>query len=56
MTKIYYPKTNYYMVTSKKNNHNLLINAENIYHAISLALSYPIFINHSTIDFKVKRS
>lgn len=55
MTKIYYPKTRYYMIVSKKNNNHLHTNAESIYHAISIALSQPMFINHTTIDFKVKK-
>ena len=56
MTKIYYPKTRYYLVESKLNKQNLMINAESIYHAVNIALSYPIFENHRTIDFKIKKS
>jgi|TARA_R110000868_G_scaffold104671_2_gene288540 hypothetical protein len=56
MTKIIYPKTRYYLVESKLNKQNLMINAESIYHAVNIALSYPIFENHKTIDFKIKKS
>jgi hypothetical protein len=56
MTKIYYPKTRYYLVECKLNKQNLMINAESIYHAVNLALSYPIFENHRTIDFIIKKS
>ena len=56
MTKIYYPKTKYYLVESKLNKQSVMINAESIYHAVNLALAYPVFAYHRTIDLIIKKS